>query len=156
MLWEALQAAGCSAKGWHNGEHVDYAFDIMPDLFTFRRSLPHNDIWPALGHINHQLEEAGYRVTMLAITRDLFATYKSTLRRSNYAFGVSKTLDNSRKAFMKIYDRLNAPESGEIFNISYESFCLHPGYRKWLFENILNLTNPVDFEIKYANEKYYA
>jgi len=38
--------------------------------------------------------------------------------------------------------------------ITYEAFCLHPGFRKWLFVERLGLVEP-DIEIKYANPKYY-
>lgn len=45
--------------------------------------------------------------------------------------------------------------SDEFTYVTYEAFCLSDGFRRWLFEERLQLPYPADFEIKYANEKYY-
>ena len=140
MLWEALASAGCG-------------IDIEERLesYTVRYSMPHARRWPLLIENAHALEGFGYSVQPLIILRDWYCTIKSVMRRDE-----TREWDKIEKNMVRAFTRI-APLTIHYENtiyITYESFCLHPEFRRWLFCDKLGLPEP-DIEIKYANEKYY-
>lgn len=164
MLWNALQAAGCHAEGWHNGISDDYKFYDMPDLLTIRRSFYHNNEIPDANAIINQLTRGGYKIDTLFIMRDCYATWQSFLRRNPPSPADDAPIWNFRPQRNTLVFLGKLLDDGDFFSaaafarftpITYEGFCLQPGFRKWLFEERLGLTNPVDFEIRFANPQYY-
>lgn len=148
MLAKALVLAGCHEDPRHRVYMDDYEFEKMPDLLMFRRSLPHAGKWPDPGYNRAQMEKAGYEVVPLFIIRDWFCTVRSVIRRAFRHIGDIE--DNMRKALYTVADAF--PRC--LTYVSYESFCLHPEFRRWLFVERLGLKEST-IEINYANPKYY-
>ena len=146
MLEEAFVSAGCYRDSRHaSGTEPD--FSESRDPLVFRRSLPHAGAWPDLRKYAALMLRAGFRVQPIIIFRDWNATVQSVLRR-NPETRASVVEANMRKAIRAI------GYLADPIYITYEAFCFHPEFRKWLFVEKLGLTEP-DIEIKYANPKYY-
>ena len=151
MLTDALVSAGCHEEAWHGGwpENDNYRFNDMPDLFVFRRSLPHAHRWADLRAISGQMVKSGYIVQPLLIVRDWHCTIQSVIRR-----------DGSRNFWVLEQNmRLAVREASEAFPntliyVTYESFCHHAEFRRWLFCERLELPEPT-IQINYANKQYY-
>jgi hypothetical protein len=151
MLAEAFVSAGCHYNPAHNSHLDDYEFEKMSDPFVFRRSLPHAHRWPDVKNIYEEMKFADCDVQILLILRDWYCTIKSVERRTKPTDIVGHFIlkeENMRGALHVI------SELPELIYISYESFCLHPEFRRWLFVDRLGLEEPT-IEIKYANLKYY-
>jgi hypothetical protein len=150
MLADAFRSVGCHEEPWHGGwpEDGNYRFETMPDLFVFRRSLPHAHRWPDLPAIRKQMEGARYNVQPLIIMRDWFCTIKSVIRRG-YQGEWSTCESNMREGPLMAFRDLP-----DLIYVTYESFCRHPQFRRWLFVDKLGLPNPT-LQINYANDKYY-
>jgi len=152
LLTNAFVSVGCHEEPWHGGWPPDgnYRFETMPDLFVFRRSLPHAYIWPNLPEIRKQMEEVGgYQVQPMLIMRDWFCTIKSVIRRGYQ--GKWETCEaNMRQGPLMAFRDLP-----DLIYVTYESFCHHPQFRRWLFVDKLKLPNPT-VQIHYANPKYYG
>jgi hypothetical protein len=150
MLTDAFVSAGCHEEARHRKHHHDYRFNDMPDLLVFHRSMPHAQHWPDLRAIAGQMVKAGYVVQPLLIVRDWHCTVQSVIRRDDQrdAHVVER---NMRRA---IYEASSAFSKALIY-VTYESFCQHKEFRRWLFCEKLGLPEPM-IEIKYANEKYYG
>lgn len=150
MLVDALVSVGCHDEPRIRSDPPDddYRFDQMPDLLVFHRSLPHAHHWPDLLYLRKQMEKAKYSVHGLLAIRDWNCTIQSVLRRDperdpeiveqNMLIAIWRSI-------------INMPD---LIVVSYESFCHHHGFRRWLFCDKLGLSEP-DIEIKYGNEKYY-
>ena len=152
MLTDAFRSVGCHEEPWHGGYPDDgnYRFNTMPDLFVFRRSLPHVYRWPDIQVIRKQMEyDGGYKVQPLLIMRDWFCTIKSVIRRG-YQGEWETCESNMRQGPLMAFRDLP-----DLIYVTYESFCHHPQFRRWLFVEKLELPNPT-LEIKYANPKYYG
>ena len=147
MLEEAFVSAGCYRDSRHaSGTEPDSSDSQSP--LVFRRSLPHAGKWPDLMHYSALLLRAGFAVRPVIIFRDWNATVQSVLRR-NPESRASVIEWNMRKAIREIGNLIYP------IYITYEAFCFHPEFRKWLFVEKLGLAEP-DIEIKYANLKYYG
>jgi hypothetical protein len=94
------------------------------------------------------LWRAGFNVQPIIIFREWNATTQSVLRRDPER-QVSAIEWNMRKAIREIRKLVNP------IYITYEAFCFHPEFRRWLFVERFGLAEP-DIEIKYANPKYYG
>ena len=140
MLWEALASAGCG---------ID--IEERPENYTGRRSLPHAGEWPNLIEWMVGVKHKGYEVIPLYILRDWYATIQSVLKRE-------EDRDSDQIEWNMTHALYKMAFTTKSFNksmyITYESFCLHPEFRRWLFCDKLGLLAP-NIEIKYANEKYY-
>ena len=150
MLAEAFVSAGCHYNPAHNSHLDDYEFEKMPDLLVFRRSMPHAGEFPLLGAIVHDMKRAGYEIYPIVIIRDWYCTIQSVLRRDSERLNVLVE-DSMRVGLFQIFDEFFVDD---LICVSYESFCLHPEFRRWLFVDRLGLKEPT-IEIKYANDKYY-
>ncbi len=84
----------------------------------------------------------------IIIFRDWNATVISVLRRDPVRTR-TRVERNMRKAIHVIGNLIDP------IYITYEAFCLEPGFRKWLFVERFGLSEP-NIEIKYANSKYYG
>ncbi|KKL22271.1 hypothetical protein LCGC14_2437090, partial [marine sediment metagenome] len=122
-----------------------------PDPFVFRRSLPHAHRWPNVKNIYEAMRIAGCDIHILLILRDWYCTIKSVERRKKPTDIVGHFILNEQSMRDAIHVVSELP--GLIY-VSYESFCLHSEFRKWLFVERLGLKEP-EIEIAYANEKYY-
>jgi len=147
LLAEAFVSAGCHYNPEHNSRLDDYHFEMMPSPFVFRRSLPHAHKWPNLRDIYGMMKVADCNVQPLFIVRDWYCTIQSIIRRNpNYKAG---TVENHMRYAVHFVNTLPI-----FIYVSYESFCLHPEFRRWLFVERLGLKEPT-IEINYANPKYY-
>lgn len=147
MLAAALVSAGCYEDPRHRSYMDDYEFEKMPDLLMFRRSFPHAHRWPDVKNICEMMKIAGYGIRPLFILRDWYCTIQSIMQRNtDYHF---RAVEENMRGAVHIISELPA-----LIYISYESFCLHPEFRRWLFVERLGLKEPT-IEIKYANPKYY-
>lgn len=145
MLEEAFVSAGCYRDSKHaSGFHPDFSESRNP--LVFRRSLPHAGRWHPLMRYSALLLRAGFRVQPIIIFREWNATVQSVLRRDPET-RASVVEWNMRKAIREIGNLIDP------IYITYEAFCLEPGFRKWLFARF-DLPDP-QIEIKYANPKYY-
>lgn len=139
LLWEALASAGCG---------ID--IEKKPENYTVRYSMPHAGKWIEVGFMMLGLIQRGYEVWPLIILRDWYCTIRSVIHRDETREW-NEVANNMRTAIEKI--GLLFQHKNAVY-ITYESFCLHPEFRRWLFCDKLGLSEP-DIEIKYANEKYY-
>lgn len=151
MLTDAFRSVGCHEEPWHGGWPPDgnYKFNTMPDLFVFRRSLPHAKRFADLRAIREQMEAAGYKVQPLFIVRDWYCTIQSVLRR-DYQRVSWICEQNMRKGPLLAFEAF--PD--DLIYVTYESFCFHRKFRRWLFCDRLQLPEP-KLEIHYANKRYY-
>lgn len=150
MLTEAFRLAGCHEESVYGGFPEDgiYDFWAMPDLFVFRRSLPHAHRWPPIWSIFRQLEDANYEVQPILIIRDWYCTIQSVMRR-DYVRQFDQCEQNMRNAI----ERVSGIFTNLIY-VTYESFCMHREFRQWLFCERLGLPEP-EIQIYYGNTKYY-
>jgi len=150
MLANAFRLAGCHEEPAHDGYPEDgkYNFVDMPDLFVFRRSLPHAHRWPPIWDIYKQMLDAGYEVQPILILRDWHCTIQSVIRR-DYIRSFDKQEQNMRNAIERI-----AGIFDNLIYVTYESFCIHREFRIWLFCERLKLPEP-EIQIWYANTQYY-
>lgn len=158
MLRNALVEAGCSWKQGHESYQDDYHFEEMPSPFVFRRSLPHAGRWPRLTDMLDLLNDAGFSVHILFILRDFFATAKSVVHRE-YQGTIEDCYDNQRSAIIHFGSEMEICQIYHLFPITYityEAFCLNEGFRKWLFEERLQLPCPENFQIFYSGDQYYG
>ncbi len=152
MMTEALVAAGCHWEQRHESYQADHKFEDMPSPFVFHRSIPHAGVWSISIDYCGMLEAAGFdKVVILFMIRDINATNQSVIKR-----GGDSNLIRHGSIYRQLGYYLDQRPSHSFVPITYEAFCLSPGFRKWLFEDRLGLTNPVDFEIKFGNSKYYS
>lgn len=147
MLEEAFVSAGCYRDSKHASIQNLPDFSESESPLVFRRSLPHAGEMPDLFMCASLMMRAGFRPQPIAIFRDWNATVQSVLRRDPET-RASVVEANMRKAIRAIGHMI------EPIYITYEAFCLEPGFRKWLFVERFGLMEP-DIEIKYANLKYY-
>lgn len=150
LLAEALVSAGCFEDPRHRQYMDDYEFEKCPDLLMFRRSLPHRGEWPDVDEIYDQMYRANISVKMLLIFRDWYCTARSVHRRDP-----NRTIPKIEENMQAALDIMGKFAYMLTTYISYESFCLYPEFRRWLFVERLGLKEPT-IEIKYANEKYYG
>ena len=151
LLAEALVLAGCYEDPRHRVYMDDYEFEKMPDLLMFRRSLPHAGEMPFLGVIAHDMKKkGGYEIQPLLIVRDWYCTIQSVLGRDPKRRKIVVEA-SMRVGLFRVFDEFVVDD---LIYISYESFCLHPEFRRWLFVERLGLKEST-IEIKYANPKYY-
>ena len=153
MLRNALIEAGCSWKQEHESHLDNYKFEEMKSPFVFRRSLPHAGRWPNLRYLVATMQQAEFDVHILFTIRDFNASAKSVIRR-DYQGTEYDCYHNQREAIVSIGEFLGYYPAKFTY-ITYESFCLSEGFRKWLFNDRLGLPYPENFEIKYGNDKYY-
>lgn len=153
MLRNALIEAGCNWQQGHESYQINYKFDEIESPLVFRRSLPHAGRWPNIRNIVYAMENTGFKIHILFTIRDFNASAKSTIQR-----GYQGTIDDcyfrQRNAIVSIGEFL-VHHHAEFTYVTYEGFCLSEGFRKWLFNDRLELPYPKNFEIKYANPKYY-
>lgn len=153
-LRNALIEAGCHWEQWHEAHQDNYKFGEMESPFVFRRSLPHAHIWPNIRNIVDAINFAGFEVHVLFTIRDFNASAKSVLRRNNLK-REEDCFYNQKEAIVAIGDFVRHHHATFTY-VVYEAFCLSEGFRKWLFNDRLGLPYPENFEIKYANDKYYG
>lgn len=150
MMAEAFRSSGCFEDKRHGLYMEDYEFEQMPDLFVFWRSLPHAGRFPNLTKMKTQLETAGFEVVPVLMLRDWYCTMQSVIRRG-YQHDPHQVQANMRMALQLSIKAF--PDS--LVYVSYESFCHHPEFRAWLFEERFGLPAP-RLQIFYANPRYYA
>jgi hypothetical protein len=145
MMAEALVSAGC----YYDDKYREVDFSGLPDLIVARRSFPHHGEWVDAGRIIHGMWSAQYKTHVLFMVRDWNATrYSIMQRRKGLPYHiVEKNMVFAMEQWFYI------PTQNKVY-VSYEAFCLSPGFRKWLFTERLGLPEPT-IEIKYGNNKYY-
>lgn len=156
MLRDFLVAAGCNWRQTDESIKFYYDFNGVEYPFVFHRSLPHAGRLEDLTEIVYEFEKAGAWPWILFIVRDGYCTSQSLVSRASEKrlhdlinFDVVSFQKEAVAAIGKV-----ANMSGDFDLITYEAFCLQEGYRRWLVDR-WGLAYPEDFEIKFANEKYY-
>ena len=155
MLAEAFVSVGCHYNPEHNSHLNDYDFEMMPDPFVIRRSLPHAGEWPDIALISKKMEDADFGVFKLFMIRDWYCSLMSVVRRDPNKY--SSMWEAQYQGGYEVRDAVRIAINSfgnELHSISYEAFCLDPEYRRWLFVDRFGLKEPT-IEIKYANTKYY-
>jgi len=153
MMTDALREAGCYEKPEHGNDplNFNYKFHKMPDLFVMRRSLPHAHQWSNIGMIEMKMRNQGrFKVFPILMIRDWNATVRSVMRRDGRR-KYHRCEQNMRLAMFMAMTTF--PRT--LIYVTYEAFCLSEGFRKWLFNDKLELPYPEEFQIHYANEQYY-
>lgn len=159
MMTEAIVRAGCFEIDQGKDARIELTAQQYQELsqgkdIVVHRSLPHQRdpmIWPDLPSLQHVLRQAKFFVYPFFMTRDWNATIKSQVNREFMA-NVIQAEFQLRKAYALLGLYMN---NMDFTLISYEAFCLSAGYRRWLFEERLNLSYPESMQIFYANPKYY-
>ncbi len=154
MLANALVKAGCAI------------FDTLNDVCNtpkpfnvIRRSLPHAGEWIDLSAWFNQLRTRfGFdNVNVLFIVREPNAASKSVEMRDPTrdfrGLYYGSYLGQQRQAFHKLTEV--AGLTMKLTYLTYEAFIHSEGFRRWLFEERLQLPYPEDFEVTDQNRKYY-
>lgn len=146
MLAEAFVSAGCTYCDKDVIE--EFLKEQQPDMFVFRRSLPHAGTYPDVPDILGNLNMIGYKTTMVAIVRDQRTAEISTFMRK-----FNETYVPGDKYGFAIRVIGHYVQNGTCRLISYEYFVSSPPYRKQLFEDY-GLPEP-EMGFYDGNEKYY-
>lgn len=148
MLTEVLVRAGIWGQYTHMQEMDDLIFKGRPNRIVFRRSLPHNRIWPNIVEIIERIRLTGYQVIPIVIVRDRYACARSQVRHKHV-----ETLGEA-------YDHMNYA-AGLILTtlcnynpivIAYEKFIDSVEYRKD-FCSLIGIELP-KMKFYNANTKY--
>lgn len=158
MIAEALVATGqvfydssLEHEPIHPADIAKYDQDIV-----IHRSLPHAGKMPDLQGLRSDLfMHGGFQfenIYTIFITREINATIKSVLRRDP-----SRTYDEQMLLWRKAFQHMSYEyyELLPIIPVSYEAFVNSEGFRRWLFEERLDLPYPKDYVVIDQNRKYY-
>jgi hypothetical protein len=159
MLAEAIVATGevfYHSTFEHEPIHPDDLKRAENCDIVIHRSLPHAGKMPDLEGLRSDLVLYGgfsfENITTIFMAREMNATIKSVIRR-NPELTYDEQYNIWRKAFQHMsYEYYIAKP---IILVTYSAFCLSEGFRRWLFEERLQLPYPEDFEVKEQNSKYY-
>ncbi len=155
MLHDSLVEAGCTSYGnvyGLKGTNIEYT--------VIRRSLPHAGEWIDIKEMYMELVHTFFeRVHMLMIVREPNAAAKSVEMRDPTrdfrGLYYGSYLGQQRQAFHKLTEV--AGLTMKLTYLTYEAFIHSEGFRRWLFEERLQLPYPEDFEVLTdRNEQYYA
>jgi hypothetical protein len=151
MLAEAIVATGVvfyHSTFEHEPIHPDDLKRADGDI-VIHRSLPHARRMPDLQAMRSDLVMYGgfqfENIHTLFIVREMNATISSVIRR-NPAITYDEQHIIWRKAFQHMsYEYYIAKP---IILVTYSAFCLSEGFRRWLFEERLQLPYPEDSEFQ--------
>ena len=156
MLRDFLVAAGCSWRQEDESIQPEYDFRGVDHPFVFHRSIPHAGKIDNLGSIIDSSRSFGVQPWLLFIVRDGNAAAQSVERRDpdrNFDRLYFNSYYSLQRQALATVGKVAGNTMGFDL-ITYEAFCLQEGYRRWLVDR-WGLTYPEDFEIKFANDKYY-
>lgn len=144
MLAEAFVSAGCTYCD--KDDIHEFLSEKQPNLLVVRRSLPHAGEWPDIHKLYKDILIKNYGIKVLCITREYHSAKRSVLRRKD-----AYVCFEFEEAFKKAGEYV---ESLGGYVVSYEYFVLSSGYRKYLFEAVMDLPAP-KMEFYDGNAKYY-
>jgi hypothetical protein len=148
MMTESLVSA--DVFGNHDHEQImdNLNFFNRPDFIVFRRSLPHNDMWPPLDALYKLMTNAGYEVVTFIMWRLEKYMILSQIRHRHIG-DAERAKEHINKAF-KIIGEYSHGKECEV--VQYEEFVTDAEYRSELFWDY-GLTKPT-IEYYNANEAY--
>ena len=143
MMTRALILSGCFEIADVDELPVESGSPVV-----IHRSIPHAGRWPNWWGKVLEFNRADYEVQPIIMSRDWNALCLSQIKRA-FVGSREEAEENIRKAYQ------SATQSLPMYvMISYESFCLSPDFRRWLFTERFGLPKtPID--IWYANDQYY-
>ena len=124
------------------------------DPIVWRRSIPHQRAWSNIDSMVHSLEEAGYEVTAIVVTRDRYAAIQSQLKWRHVPDATTARANISR-AWVHIFDHLDRAGCPFLV-VSYEALVRHRAAQDRLLEE---LGLPLDGDrpdVWDGNRKWYA
>ncbi len=154
MLQNALVEAGCGKNDRLDKEPPDYeALEQFDGDIVIRKSFPHAEHWPIWERLLKRCLLYGYDVFIIWIIRETNARTQSVIRRDPQR-DVSDLLLYQTSFFQELSRIKNYSVDYEI--ITYSAFVHSEGFRRWLFEERLQLPYPEDFEVLTdRNDQYY-
>ena len=152
LITRALLLAGCKGSADHR-QPFDLELPANERLIAWRRSVPHNKVWPDINQMFDSLDGLGYNVYAVVTTRDFFAVTESQVKNRHVPNKV-RAIGNICKAYSHIFSELNRIGIRHIV-ISYESLIQRPTL--CLRENfkLLGLHYPGGIEVRDGNSKFY-
>lgn len=153
MMARALVLSGCHEEDALDNVvtypgPIEGVLDDTPDLMVFHRSLPHQWVWVDLRAHFHSFTQNCYDVTPILMVRDFNATVQSQLKRgfvqseADAEYNICKALWLVSSTFPR------------FIPVTYEAFCGNIDFRRWLFEEKLELPMTT-IQIYEANGQYY-
>lgn len=157
MMRDFFVAAGCNWRQSDESPRPDIDMSGIKLPYVIHRSIPHAGTTPNFLQLISELRRVPSWPWAVFMVRDGHAAAESVKHRD-------PTREFSGEYFNSYYSQQRRALGviGEIVGwtmgfdvVSYEAFCLQEGYRRWLTKR-WELEYPESFEIKFANEKYYA
>lgn len=153
LMTQLLIAAGCDGDGDH-WQRWDEETPEAP-LIVFRRHTPANRTppWADDNDVIRGLQDLGYTVHVVLITRDWHSTIISQVE-APHAASVEEAIEKIRNAWRRIFANLQPDVDFDV--VSYESLVMRPaGTVRFLFQRLgLPAPDPMP-RIYDGNEKYY-
>lgn len=152
MLTRWMISLGCFGDGDHSQRLDNLQFEDKPEKIVFRRSVPHGGRWTQdFTKIRDKIEQAGYRIVFLFITRDTHFNALSQVRRSHAPY-YDKAREKIKRAEREIPTFI---EEYEHIKIQYE-FFVTSGEVRDSTRKALGLSSEVKGEMRFFNaNKHY-
>jgi len=148
LMTRLLIAAGCSGDGQHE-QRWDTETPTDP-LVVWRRSFPHNGVWPDLSDMYASLHD--YAVRTIVMVRDWYTCSRAQVATHPYVPTEEVSLINLQRAYLEIFRAIELP----FIVVSYESIVAHPEAITEILR-ILGLPTPQAPEnIVDGNAKYFS
>ena len=157
MLQNAFVEAGCVRSDRLDRIPSDIqALNELEGNIVIRKSFPHANLFPLWSWLDYRCRDAGYITHLIWIIREPNAQKQSILNRDPNRDPL--TLFYNQKKFYKDLGSMSdyGSDAPDWLVITYEAFCTSEGFRRWLFEERLQLPYPEDFEVYDGNSQYYS
>jgi hypothetical protein len=116
--------AGCLGSDQHDQVWDYNPFPAPNKPIVFRRSVPHNKVWPDVKDIIKRMQDSGYEVMILITTRDWHATMKSQVS-AHHVSSEELALKQIRRAYKHIFSEISSLNIPYVLG-SYESITSNP------------------------------
>jgi len=153
LFTRILITAGCEGEGGHRQKLDSQAPEA--DMIVWRRSFPHDNLWPSITDMTNKLRDAGYEVNAFVTSRDWHAIMESRGERHITSGGSKAVYEHLQKSSPYIFRGLKKAKVPFVC-ISYEAIILQgEAYVKTMLACYkLELLEPME-EITNQNSKYY-
>lgn len=144
FLTSLFKKVGCEGNSWHR-QKLEHNLPTE-DLVVFRRSYPHNGVWPSIEAEIQRFKE--YKIFIIIIVRsETFVVHS----RKKYVGGDIK--NRAKIAMQTIFSQWKESNLPGTW-ITYEALVTHPDF---VIENLFkrcDLKSPTDYSISDGNKKY--
>lgn len=152
LMTSLLIEAGC----YGDAGHVQRWDKNLPDFepcIVWRRSLPHGGKWPDVGQLIARLQDSGYTVTAVIMSRDWHAMSRSQVD-AGHTLDPAGAIANIQEAYRLIFEAIN-PTALRFELVNYESLVQRPREAVAQLMARLGLPEAKGVHIHDANAKHY-